>query len=120
MTRDVDVLSPKAQVIFAKLELYFPPDPWKNPRWLPEGIVKDNWVYDLRKNADRKRLETWENSMIGYSVKTQASMYRDKHQGSLDGFTDTTFPRSIRRHVEVLLIVSDLDFQIETGDIVGD
>ena len=71
-------------------------------------------------NADRKRLEAWEKSMIGYLVEIQASMYRDKHSGSLDGFTNVTFPRTIQRHAEILLIVTDLDFQIETGDIVGD
>jgi len=68
--------------------------------------------------ADRERLEGRQKSLIGYLVEIQAIRYRDEHEGSLDGFTNVPFPRTIQHQAEILLILNDLDFQIETMDIV--
>jgi len=112
---DCENLSPKALEIFKKLEPLFPPNPWKTPQWQVEGIVIDNWTYDLRKEADRKRLEEWHLHMIGFKMRSDARRILEE-SGTLLGVENRHIPQGIQRHLEILLILSDLDFQIETGD----
>ena len=121
MARDCVELSAKAQEIFARMQPYFPPDPWNTPRWMAEGMVHDNGWYDLRLAADRTRLEEKRRSFIGSMVVTAASSYREKTKvtGSLAGFSDERFSFMIQHEAELLLLLQDLDFQIETGDLVG-
>jgi hypothetical protein len=111
-------LSPKAKEIFKKLEPFFPPDPWKKPCWEEEGVVTHNGRYDLRKAADRKKLEDWNKSFVGYILVLQASMYRDSHGGLLIGFDREHITPHMQNVAELLLILQDLDFQIETGDLM--
>ena len=117
MARNCKTLSPKAAEIFKKLEPFFPPDPWHNPQWFEDGKIRDNWLYDLRLSDDRERMEKWYQLMIGHSVQLSADMYL-KEKGSLDDFTPQNFIEQIRHHAKLLLILQDLDFQIETLDIV--
>ena len=114
--RDCEQLSSNAQKIFEKLKPFFPPDPWKRPQLVSEGRVYDNGWFDLRRSADRKKLEEQKKSLLGYLVHMEALMYREKNR-SLEGFTKEHFPEIIKTHVEILLLLSDLDFQIETADL---
>jgi hypothetical protein len=118
MATDCEKLSESAQRIFERLRPYFPPDSWKKPQYTEEGKVCENGWYDLRLSADRTRLISAKLSAIATFVEIQASMHRDGH-GSLEKFTESHFPRSIQYLAEQLLILRDLDFQIETGDLVG-
>jgi hypothetical protein len=120
MAIDCEQLSPNAQKIFEKLKPYYPPDPWDKPQWFPEGIVHEigSPRYDLRKSADRQKLIDWVLHMLGVIVETDASIYAKKRHGSLKGFTRTHFSRMLQHEAEFLLILRDLDFQIETMDLV--
>ncbi|TSC83248.1 MAG: hypothetical protein G01um101419_78 [Parcubacteria group bacterium Gr01-1014_19] len=123
MAVDCEKFSPAAKKIFAKLKPFFPPSPWKTPHWKKEGVVIDNWTYDLRKHADRERLEKDKRNSIGYSVYMAASQYRDKNK-SLNGFATGNigggWASMIQKNAELLLILNDLDFQIETMDLMED
>lgn len=119
MARDCEKLSTGALEIFKKLEPFFPPDPWKNPQWKEEGVVISNWTYDLRKHADRERLEIWTQRRIGSSIRTTAGVLKAK-EGSLESFTEQKFGEYIKKLVELLLILDDLSFQIETQDILDE
>ena len=119
MPTDCERLSENAQGIFKLLEAHFPPDPWKKPQWTVEGKVFDNGWFDLRKGEDRKRLTEKKKNFLGYLVEIEASRHR-KDNGRLDGFTNQCFTEIMRKHAEILLILNDLDFQIETGDIVDE
>ena len=115
---DRETLSPKAREIFGKLKSYFPPDPWKNPHWKEEGLVHDNRWFDLRKKADRELLEEQKKSFIGYTVMLAASRYRKRNRGSLSGFDRERYSRMTQHEAEILLLLQDLSFKIETMDIV--
>jgi len=109
--------SANAIKIFEKIQPYFPPDPWSNPQWIQEGRVKDNEWYDLRKSDDRSRLIEAERSALGHMAQIKAVAHREKH-GSLRGFAKKRFSRAIQHQVELLLLLEDLDFQIESLDFV--
>ena len=113
MAQDCEKLSENARKIFDCIKVHFPPGPWNKPNWQVDGMVDDNRWYDLRKSADRKMLIEKQKSMIGYLVELRASAYRKK-SGSLDGFTRRRFSRHIQKVVELLLLLNDLDFKIET------
>ena len=117
MRTDCEKLSLNALEIFKRLEPFFPPDPWKRPMWKEEGTVEDNGVYDLRKSEDRARLIDGTVKTLGSFVQITASVYKGKN-GSFDGFEIEHFGPMIRNKVELLFILNDLDFQIETGDLV--
>ena len=117
MATDCKRLSKNARAIFAKFERFYPPNPWKAPQWKKVGKVYDNGWYDLRKAADRTRLEKWNTELIGVMMVTQASSYKTK-KGSLGRFNKEHIPMSINRYVEVVLIIRELDFQIETQDLI--
>ena len=118
MARDCDELSPKARAIFAKLKPYFPPDPWNGPRWKEGGEVEDNGRFDLRLSTDRKRLMNEKGLNIAYLVELSASQYRKTHGNSLKGFRQRRFGRLVEDAVKFFFLLDDLDFQIETGDLV--
>ena len=125
---DCEKLNPNAQKIFENLKPYFPPNPWKKPCWEPEGRVcpSGNTIwYDLRKSADRNKLIDQERETIGHQTQIAASIHQQNNKcvpngelGWLKDFTFQHFPRSMQHGVELLLLLLDLDFQIETGDIV--
>ena len=118
--RDCEELSPHAKVKFDRLKPFFPPDPWDKPRWQEEGLVFSNGWLDLRKSADRKKLEEQLLRFIGHAAKTAASLYRNKRAGSLEGFEHEHYGPVIQQKAELLLLLDDLDFQIETYDLVED
>ncbi len=115
---DCETLSDGASQIFRKLEPHFPPDPWNKPQWEAEGIVSNNGKFDLRKSFDRDRLERQVRSTIASFVEVKAGVYTKEHGGSLGGFEIDHFGPMIRQKMELLLILRDLDFQIETGDLL--
>ena len=120
MARDCEEFSKEAGVIFKRLEPFFPPDPWKNPQWMEEGIVIDNGKFDLRLSADRQKLIQKIESTLGYFVQNAASAYRARRSPrSLEGFETEHFGEMIKNKAELLLIIEDLDFQIETYDAVS-
>ena len=119
MPTDGEKLSPKAQMIFKSLEPFFPPDPWKKPRWEAEGRVFDNGWFDLRKRADRTRLAENQKSFLGYLVEMEA-IHQKTLTGSLEGFTKMHFTRVMQMCAEIVILLNDLDFQIETGDVVDE
>lgn len=119
MAIDCPALSSKAQEIFAKLEPFFPPNPWGKPQWFAEGKISDDGWYDLRLATDRRRLEEKLKGLIGHFVELKAESYRKKH-ACLTGFTNEHFDPGMQKQAEVLLLLKDLDFQIETLDLCGD
>lgn len=119
MAVDCEQLSPNAQIIFEKIKPYFPPDPWNKPSWTEEGIVHHNWFFDLRKHKDRDKLIEWQKNFIGSCIGLTASSYR-KNNESLDGFLNKCNDGLIQKTTELLLLLEDLDFQIETLDLCED
>ncbi len=117
MGTDCNVMSPNARKIFEKLKPFYPPDPWQRPMWDEEGRVKDNGSFDLRKSSDRSRLIERSRSTLGSFVETVAGAYETR-VGSFDGLEHHHFGLMIKHEVERLKILNDLDFQIETGDLV--
>ena len=114
---DCEKLSTKALGIFKKLQPFYPQDSWSNPQWKEEGIILDNGPYDLRKKVDRQRLEQRQKQMVGYVMVLCAKKIMED-ESTLIGLTDHRIPRSTQRHLEILLILEELDFQIETMDLV--
>jgi hypothetical protein len=117
MSRDCKRLSPAAREIFKKLEPFFPPDPWKKPLWVKSGRVYSNGWHDLKLAADRKKLLESNKSFMGYCIQGKASSFRDKH-GSLEGFADEPISKMVAHNALLQLLLEDLDFQIETMDLV--
>ncbi len=119
MATDCEKFSDNAQKIFEKLQPFFPLDPWQEPQWTAAGKVRplaSTW-YDLRKSSDRRRLEKETITKLGQFAQIQAHIHKEEC-GSLKGFTHRCFPRSMQNIAELLLILEELDFQIETLDIV--
>lgn len=115
MSTDCETLSPKAREIFGKLQPFFKPDPWDNPQWREDGMVRDNGELDLKKSADRQKLIDRVVNTLGSFVETTASGYH-RRNGTLNGFEIDHFGPMIKDKVALLLILRELDFQIETGD----
>lgn len=118
MARDCETLSKKAQAIFNKLKPFFPPNAWGRPFWEREGTIAGDGTLDLRKSADRKHMEEKILSFIGNVVGLEASSFRKNNNGSLSGFKDQKYSAIIQHEAEKLLILRDLDFQIETADVI--
>ena len=79
----------------------------------------DNVWHDLRKYETRRRLIGEQISILGAWVELCAEMHRkDRKDGTLRGFTQQHFTRSMQHRAELLLLLRDLDFQIETLDLV--
>ena len=117
MAVDCKAFSSKAEEIFGKLEPYFPPDPWGKPRWIYGGKVFDNGWYNLCKSKDRMKMIRLKRSLAGYIAEVEAAYYRGR-KGSLSGFTRQRFTPLVQNTLELLLLLQDLDFQIETSDFV--
>lgn len=117
MATDCKTLTANARKIFERLTAHFPPDPWKNPQWTEEGKVYDNGWHDLRTSADRTKLTEKALHTLGGMVELSASIHRKKHR-SLQGFGRAHFPKMMFRTLEILHLLRELDFQIETLDLV--
>lgn len=117
MATDCETLSPNAKKIFEQLKPFFPPDPWQNPMWQENGIVINNDQFDLRKSADREKLINKNLKTLGTFVEITAGAYK-KERKSLDGFEIAHFGLMIKTLVELLFVLRELDFQIETMDTV--
>ncbi len=112
-------LSKKSQDIFGKIAAFYPPGPFGHINVRQSGKIRDNsrW-YDLKKSKHRKKRIEWVKGMIGYMVGLHADSYRKEHGGSLVGFGKKGNGRLVTRYAEELMLLEDLDFQIETGDLV--
>jgi hypothetical protein len=117
MAVDCANLSKNALRIYKKLKRFFPPGPFGRVRWLKEGTVEDNGELDLRKSEDRNRLIERTILTLGSFVENAASVYTTKNR-TLDGFEIDHFGPMIKNKVELLIILRELDFQIETGDFL--
>ncbi len=111
-------LSAKSQAIFLKMKPWFPNDSWGNAKWHAEGIVNNGRRYDLRKSADRNALIEWELLMIGSAIENSASVYATKHKGEYVGYELEQVGSMVAKRAELVRHLRDLDFQIETGDLV--
>lgn len=113
---DCKQLSLSARMIFEKITEYYPNDPWNNMQWSSVGSVNDNGWYDLRKSKDRSKLIERYQHMIGYTIVMFAKGARDKGQN----ITPSVFHWSLsKRWIELAVLLLELDFQIETLDLVG-
>ena len=110
-------LSPAAFEIFKKLEPFYPPDPWGKTQWKEGGFVYHNGWLDLRKKPGRDQLERQVRETIAMFVEMSAGLYL-KEKGTLKGFDREPYPTAVMHQVELLFILRDLDFQVETGDFV--
>ena len=122
---DCEKLSPNAKKIFDKIKDYFPPDPWQNPRWTEDGKVNDNGWHDLKKSEDRDRLINRYRNYIGSSIVLSIRADLDHRGGSIDydkiqkvveGCYISLNTRS--RFICLVVLLEELDFQIETMDLV--
>ena len=119
MATDCDELSPNARKIFEKLKVFYPPDSWKNPQFTEDGKVLDNRWYDLRKSKDREALEESTRKFLGYVVEINALGHYQKN-GSLTGFTEQKYSPVMTKSLEILMLLNDLHFQIETLDLIDE
>jgi hypothetical protein len=122
MATDCEQLSAKARKFFEQIIPHFGKnglDPWNKPVWEAEGVIHElgSPRYDLRTSADRQKMIDWYQHMIGHSVYLTACSYRKVH-GSLDNFDREHYSRTIQKWSELLILLYDLDFQIETLDLV--
>jgi hypothetical protein len=122
MATDCEQLSAKARKFFEQIIPHFGKngfDPWNKPVWEAEGIIHElgSPRYDLRKSADRQQLIERTTHTIGHMVEIEARSYRTKH-GSLENFDREHFPKMMFRSLEILHLLNELDFQIETMDLV--
>ncbi len=117
MATDCEKLSANAQSIFERLKPHFPPDPWNKPQWHEDGRVYDNGWYDLRLSVDRDRLMEMRRRLLGSLVEIQAGVII-KRVGSLARFTYEHFTSHMQEVVELIRDLNELDFQIETLDLI--
>ncbi len=110
-----DQLSPNALKIFEQIKVYYPLDPWKKQRLYAEGKIYDNGWYDLRKAEDRDKLIKKYEHIIGHVIVLSA---RNKMERG-EVLTKSVFNfRASKRWIEIAGLLYDLDFQIETLDLV--
>ena len=112
---DCTELSPNARKIFDEIKTHYLPDPWGNPQWKEEGVVYDNGWHDLRKNSNRTQLVKWYEHLIGHVIVSSASAAKNKKEeitGSVFNF------KTLRRWIELAVLLYELDLQIETTDLV--
>lgn len=112
---DCQELTPNARRIFGQITAYYPPDPWKNPRWTDNGRVNNNGWHDLRNKNDREKLVKWYEHLIGSTVVSSARNAKDKHQELTHSVLNLQMSR---RWIELAILLHELDFQIETLDQV--
>ena len=108
-------LSPNALKIFESIKTHYPPDPWKCPQWSAEGLVFDNGWYDLRKGEDRGKLISRYEHQIGSTIVVFARNNKDKKRK----LTRSIFHFKLsKRWIELAVLLHELDFQIETLDLL--
>src|SRR3989344_2441299 len=108
---EVKELTPNSLKIFEKIKEHYPPDPWQNPQWTPEGKVYDNGWRDLRVKKDRDFLIHWYEHLIGSTIVTfTADIVRQSNKLNKSGFNLKMYGKWI----ELTVLLRDLDFQIET------
>lgn len=115
MNNEVKDLTPNSLKIFEKIKAHYPPDPWKKPQWTPEGKVYDNGWRDLRVKEDRHFLINWYERLIGNTIVT-FSEDKIRKGKSFDGSTINLEMHG--KWIELVVWLRDLDFQIETMDLV--
>lgn len=115
---DCQELSPNARKIFDKIKTYYPPNPWGKPRWKEDGLVQDysntTW-YDLRKFEDRHKLIDDYTSDIGRSVILEYGSLR--REGKEIRACDFNL-KACERWIDLVVLLEELDFQIETMDLM--
>ena len=112
---DCEKFSPNAREIFNEITKYYPPNPWNQPQWTEDGKVFDNGWHDLRKEFDRTWLITWYERLIGSTIVTLAGDRKNKG-GKLT--RDVFSIKLSKRWIELAVLLKELDFQIETLDLV--
>ena len=113
---DCEKLSPDALKIFEEIKTYYPLNPWATPQWKEEGLVYDNGWHDLRKAEDRDRLIKKFEHIVGHVIIISARSRKDRNQK----LTKSVFNfRAEKRWIEVAVLLYELDFQIETMDLVN-
>lgn len=113
---DCEKLSPNALKIFERIKKFYPPDPWDNPQWTEEGRVNDNGWRDLRKKADRDKLMKKYEHVIGFVIVASARSLIDKKEKLTRRSVFNL--KASRGWIELACLLYDLDFQIETLDLV--
>lgn len=115
---DCKQLSPNACKIFEKMKEHYPPNSWGNPCWKEDGLVQNysntTW-YDLKKSQDRQTLIDKYIYAIGRNVVLTASSFR-KEKKELRA-CDINL-KVCKRWIDLVMLLEDLDFQIETMDLV--
>lgn len=112
---DCEKLSPNALKIFEKIKAYYPVDSWKNQQWTGVGTVYDNGWHDLKKAEDRDKLIKKYEHIIGHVIVLSA---RNKMERG-EVLTKSVFDfRGSKRWIEIAGLLYDLDFQIETMDLI--
>ena len=115
---DCEKLSVNALKIFEQIKAHYPPNPWGSPCWQEEGLVQDysntTW-YDLRKSEDRNKLAEQYTSAVGRSVLLTASIFRREKKELRP--CDINL-KMCERWLELVCLIEELDFQIETMDLV--
>lgn len=114
---DCEKLSPNALKIFEQIKTHYPPDPWGKLQWTPEGTVYDNGWHDLRKSEDRNKLIKKYEHLIGHLIVLSA---RNKMERK-EVLNKSVFNlRASKRWIKIAELLYDLNFQIETLDLVED
>lgn len=115
---DCEQLSSNARRIFEKMKEHYPPNPWGESCWKEDGLVQDysNTIwYDLRKSRDRQTLIDKYISDIGRRIVLTARSFR-KEKKKLRA-CDINL-KACERWIDLVMLLGDLDFQIETMDLV--
>lgn len=108
---DCETLSPNARKIFDKIKEHY-----LNPQWTEDGTVFDNGWQDLRKGEVRGRLIERCEHQIGAVIVMLAKGTKEKGEKITESVFDF---RLSRRWIELAVLLYELDFQIETVDLVG-
>ena len=114
---DCKELSPNALNIFKQIKKYYPPDPWNEPRWTEEGKVFDNGWYDLRTGGDRGKLIGHYEYQIGATVVIFAEGVKKRNEELTESVLNLSLSK---KWIELTILLKELDFQIETLDLVED
>lgn len=112
---DCEKLSLNALKIFEQVKTHYPPDPWNKQQWAKDGTVYDNGWHDLRKAEDRDRLIKKYEHIIGHVIVLSARSKMERGEVLNRSVFDF---RASKRWIEVAGLLYDLDFQIETMDLV--
>ncbi len=115
MSTDCNKLSQNAREIFEKITVYFPPDPWKKPQWKKTGVVYANGWVDLRTSEGRRKLIIFYTALIGNTITLSAKKEIEKGRKLTRSIFDV---EACTSWIELVYHLEELDFQIETMDLV--